>query len=247
MNILGIEFLPNVPNYYLYIGIVAVVLIIIYKNKERIFGKKEDEYTEINLEREINNEVKALFDISSKKIFKQKKLLRVGYNPIGRVVRIMDFNWSEKLIKNANPLKQVGKKTLSIISPKVHIKSFYGFEIIKSNFLGKIKYIFGFGKFFFLVDKELITDNPSEYVINPNSQPNRYFKSIWIFSEAGKDALLNVADRITLTETLQALANFIPRMTYLETKTAKLILKAGKLADIEKEKYLGRIEKLEKE
>jgi len=227
---------------------VVILFIIIYKKRKQIFGKKEKEYKEIILKDEITDEVKDILDVGGKKIFKEKRLLRIGYNIIGRITRIVYFHWDEektlaKNIKANEELKRLKKE----VEGKGNKNNYFLFEVIKKSFFGKIKYFFGFGKKYYLVDIGFVTNSPSEYMITPYAQYIKYFGNVYVFSKEGKKIIMNLADKLTLEQVLQEQVNFVPRMTFLEVRTAKFSQKARELSEIESKKYQSRIEALEKE
>jgi len=64
---------------------IVVLFIIIYRKRKQLFAGKEKEYKEIILKDEITEEVKDILNVAGKKIFKEKRLLRIGYSIIGRI------------------------------------------------------------------------------------------------------------------------------------------------------------------
>lgn len=234
--------------YHLVIIGIVILFIVIYKKRKQLFGKKEKEYKEIILKDEITEEVKDILDVGGKKIFKEKRLLRIGYNIIGRITRIVKFHWDEEktFVKNVKANKEL-QKLRDEVKGESNKNNFFLFEIIKKGMFGKIKYFFGFGKKYYLVDLEFVTNSPSEYMITPYAQYIKYFGNVYVFSKEGKKVIMNLADKLTLEQVLQEQVNFVPRMTFLEVRTAKFSAKARELSAIEKEKYASRIEALEKD
>ena len=249
MNLFGYEFLPQVPNSVLFIGLAVVAFIIIWKNRDK-FGKKEGEYEPIDLPKEVGENIKGTINIRNKNVFKDFFYLYIGHDKLGRITKWTPFNWSPGKEELAPAVKSNENTALvKAVKGEPIEENFYYFEVIKDTMMGKLKRIFGKGFEYFLVDKSLMTNlkGSNRFIINSNSQYHLYYKIIWVFSEQGKNVVRNLSDRIALEEVTKALADFVPRMVYLETRTAKMLLKAQELQKLEQQKYSSRIEALEKE
>lgn len=249
MEFFGYTILPDVPNEVLFLAVIVIIFIILWK--KGVFKKKdEDEYKPIDLPKEITENAKETLKIRDKAVFKKKYFLYIGFDKVGRITQYCPFFWDdeEKDLKQSIRNER-GRKLVEAVKGNPVDENYYLFEVIEDNFFALIKRAFGKGFRYFIVDKSLIDDFPTnnQFVIQSTAQYHRYYKSIWVFSEKGKKVVMNIADRIALEETTKALADFIPRMVFLETRTAKMILKAQELQKLEQQKYASRIEALEKE
>jgi len=202
---------------------------------------KEEKYKEINLEKEVKKDVKNLFDISSLKMKGFKgNVLRIGYNIIGNVKEVIRYNWSKDL-KTLNPLIKLKKEIKDDQEPYI----FYGFYVVNKGLKGSFQLLFGRGKYF-LVDNNLVELKNKEIIINPNSQFTK-FLGVEIFSQKGSDVITDIAFKKTLEASLKEQVNFIPKMSFLETKQASRIAKYRELTKLEQEKYAKGLEKLVEE
>jgi hypothetical protein len=253
MNFFGTEFLPSIPNEYLVVGLLGLVIALVIINRKRWFGKVE-KYKEIILSKEIEKEIKDLLEVSGNKIFRERRNLRSGFNVIGRITRAVEFNWNLETDEAKNPkpvIKTTEQKDAEELRNEIAKEdppnNFFLFEVMKNDIIGKIKFIFNKGMKYFLVDRQFIDESPLEYIINPSAQHIRYFGEVYIFSTMGKNIIMNLADKMTLQQVLQEQVNFVPRMTFLEVKTARFSQRARELASIEQNKYESRVENLDKE
>jgi hypothetical protein len=213
--------------------IVVIVYLFILKNKP-----KEDKYRNIELRKEVRREIKQIFDVSEKNLG-YGKILCIGPTKIGFIYKMINYNWSKTL----NSFTEIKTVALQNEKPHTNLKSFYGFKVGRKGLLNRINILFGKGTKYYFVDANLVTFNPFEIVINPYSQYTDFIDVI-LFSQAGKEIIEDIAFKITLEKTLEAMVNHIPMMEYLEVNLAKTVAKYRELTKLEKEKYEGKIEKM---
>ena len=233
--------IAGIPIWLWIVGVIAIGLWL----KGRI-KPKETEHKQISLEKEVYKDVKNLFNIASEKIaLKYKYKLRIGYKVIGIITKAMIFNWDYKkpnpklkLPKETEQIKQLVKGEEIITG-----KSFYAFVVYKDSFIGKIKHLFKLKGNYFFIDKDLITISSTDYLINPRSQFVRYL-GIHIFSQEGKEIVSDIAFKLTLEKALEETVNFIPKLSFLETRLAKSVAKLREYTELEKKKYDQKIEKM---
>jgi len=218
-------------------GVIAFLFYFLYK------PKKEDQYRKISLSKEVKREIKQIFDISEENLGYGKSLT-IGPTKIGYIYKMINFNWSDIHKGNPTSEQEVKADELQKLKPENIQKQFYGFKVGKKGLVNKVMVnLFGKGTKYYFVDKELVTLNPLEVVINPYSQYVNFIDII-VFSEAGKGIISDIAFKLTLEQTLEDLLNYLPKMSYLELKQSKFAGKLDKLTEVESEKYKKRLETL---
>jgi hypothetical protein len=218
------------------IAIFIALLVFVWKHKP-----KQKEFKKKELEKEVKKDNELEYNTLGFNL--PKKYLCYGYNRIGWVLSYLPYNQLPKMV-----LKRKFRSKLMIASeeaekniPKERI---IGLKVCKPNKLYRALAKFNIGIKYYLVDERYLTQTPQEIIINPSASHSIYLNVV-IFSTKAKDIIENIAYRISRTEELEELINFLPKQTYLETGVSGLMAKMREKATIEKEKYKGQIESAE--
>lgn len=259
MNIFGTEFLPSVPNEVLYFFILGIIIIFVLK-----FLPKKHDYPRKDIDVEGPKEFADMMNVSGTKIMNNKFYLYNGPIKLGRIGAFSPIHYDSKLALAMNikkgreardlkdrmdELRLLAKQVQGVSVPEAEpmVDNFYLFEVIKDTPIHKILYMFGFGKNYHLVDQILTTPMYHEYNINLYARPIHFFKNVYVYSEMSKAVALNIADRLTVKQVLNGVINFVPKMDYIEMKTANYAAKAREYTDIKDKSWKKREENLEKE
>lgn len=257
MNLFGYEFLPNIPNDTLYLAVAALVVVALIM---LVLRRKKEDYPRKDIDVEGPKEIADMIKTANIKVFGDKIMLYDGPVKLGRVTKMMPWHFDSELSMRISLAKAKKKKELEALVEQVRAKggdavskdeplvdNFYIFEVIKDNPLFKILYIFGFGKAYHIADMKAVTEGYKQYSINIYMQPQHWFKNVYIYSKMSKAIALNIADRLTLKQTLNGVINYIPKMDYIEMKTAHYVAKAREYSDIKDKSWKKREENLERE
>jgi len=224
------------------LGVPLIILIgiVVFITWYLVKPKPKEELKHISLFKEVRKDMKELFSVAEEKLG-YGKTLSIGIQKIGYILKMINFNWRNV---KGNPIKELKLKALEKEKPQTSSKQFYGFKVCQKGFVNKaLANILGIGIKYYLIDKELCTINPFDVVINPLSQYTNYL-GIMIFSNVGEQIISNVAYKKTLENTLEAMVNYIPKMSFIELQQSKFAGRLDKLTKLEKQKYKDRLENL---
>ncbi len=220
---------------WLILGIIIFVITEFYK------PKKEEKYREISLTKEVRREMNELFKVAQENLG-HDKILSIGPIKVGNIVKMINYNF-----KKEKPLKKRGRKPKEDKDkPKLKERDgkFYGFKVIKNDFISKVKArILDTGHKFYIVEQSLCQTGPFQVTINPYSQYTN-FVDVMIFSEAGKEIIKDIAYKLTLENTLESMVNYVPKLSFLELAQSKFAGKMDKMNEMQRKQYDQRLEKM---
>ena len=240
-------YIEGIPDETIILAVVAIAAVFLFA----FFKKKKDEGPpKIDIDIEGPKELADMIKTANANVFSDKILLWNGPIKLGRITKMMPWHFdSEASLKaNLNANKEAEKLRKQIIgNVDLAVENFYLFEVIKDGLIGNLGFIFGFGKKYHIVDQKAAIIGYKQISINLYMQPYHYFKNVYIYSGMSKAVALNIAYRITVKQVLNGVINFLPKMDYIETKTANYAAKAREYSDIKDKTWKKREEHLEKE
>jgi hypothetical protein len=238
-------------SYFVIIGIAFVLYKIFKRFKPQ---PKIEPYKPIELKKEIFKDLEKLTDSFSERVNGSLRL-KTGFVSIGYIQNAMKLAWDFKVdVKQnlkRNFLKTQSKKIKERIVKEekkiaseekikalklVYVFKYYGFG--KISF---IKSILGLGFKYLIVDNELTQINTNEIVISSNSNPSTLF-GIFIISKASEKVIEQIVYKLAYETALTSFVNSIPKQSYLEERTARIVAELREKAEIEKTKYAGQLE-----
>lgn len=237
MNIFGFEVSDQTAMMVVF-AILGVAVVLFLKSR-----KKEDSYEKKDIDKEGPKAFSEYMKDTGAKTFDCKYMLFNGPIKLGRITSFSPISWDSKIATYANlsankekkmvdekitELKKLADqvKGVTIDHNAVLIDNFYLFEVIKDTPIHKILYILGIGKIYHLVDQEYTERGYHEYNINLYARPKQEFKNVYIYSEKSKALALNITDRLTVHQLANGVVNYIPKMEFVEMKTANYAAKA---------------------
>ncbi len=234
---------------WLAVGLIVYVISEFYK------PPKEEQYRKISLVKEVRRELNELFKTSEETIG-QDKTLSIGPVRVGSILKMINLNKGNKIFtklkkkKKKEPKEKEEKETKEIKKeekPKKKPKeqpNFYGFKVVKNDIVSKLMaQILNKGYKVYLVEQSLCSIGPMDIVITPYSQYDNFI-DVMIFSEAGKEIIMDIAYKLTLENTLEEMVNYVPKMSFLDSQQSKFAGRVDKMSDLEKQKYKDRLKSI---
>ena len=247
MNIFGIE-VADQTVFMIGLAIIGVLIVLIIKGR-----KKAETYAKKDIDVEAPQEFSDLMKDTGEKIFSAKFDLMNGPIKLGRITAFSPIHFDSRLSLASN-LKTMGtKKEIKALvdqvkglgmDPTEMMDNFTLFEVIKDNPINKILFLFGIGKIYHLVDQKFITQGYKSFNVDLYARPFKYYKSIYVYSEASKQVALNIADKLTVKQVCNGVINFIPKMEYIEGRAALFASKAREASDIKDTSWKKREQNL---
>jgi len=250
-------FKPNIAGIPVIVILIGIFIIIWFFLPKK---KAEEGFKRKSLYKEMKRNTDKLFEISEENLG-FGRTLRLGPNSIGLILKMINFNWYEDIDKTSitrpDILKQIDqnkedkdfmRKVKDTIEGKENIrmnKAFYGFKVVRKGLYNKILAYFGSGIKYYFIDKDLVTFNPFDIVVNPTAQYTNFINII-IFSGAGMQIVNDIAFKIYSETLLDELINVVPKQTMLEIQQAKGKLQLDMLESINAEKRKEQLEQIKK-
>lgn len=199
---------------------ILVFLVVIFMLLPK---RKGETYRKVPLAKQVKSEMAEMFKTSEQNMGIGRKLM-IGANKVGVILKMIDYNR--------------GIKTLDDIAGE---NSFYAFKVCKSNPVSRGLAQLGIGVKYYLVDKKYCRETAQEIVISPYTQFSNFI-DVMVFSEEGKDVIKDIAYKITLENTLESVANYIPKMESLEVSQARFAGKMDIMDKITEERMKRKVE-----
>lgn len=221
---------------------IAIILIALLK-------KRKPEHKRIDLSKVVKKDFDGLYNVFYEKV---NKRMMQGFNKVGYCIGMFEMLWDSttdlqtqikamakgkkrnylknmleeerkdnKNIKKLLVIRYTGRKATQILLGKLNIKYSY-----------------------MLVPEEYVKYHSKELEIKGAVSKDEYLGIIY-FSKSGRDIIENIAYKVSRSEELTELADYVPKQNYLEKTTAESVAKAREKANIEKEKYKGQVEAME--
>lgn len=248
----------GIPILYVIVGLVFIFILLYLKFRK----PPKEELKRKDIFKIVKTQCQKLFAITDENIGRSRTLNR-GSVVIGHIMKMIQYNWYESIdkeditkpeimqqlglnIKDKDELEKIKNQIVKSDEKKIKItKPFYAFKVCNKSILGKLKAIVGIGIKYYFVDKELITFNPFEVVINPLAQYVNYVDVV-VFSQSGIDIINNFAFKENLENVLEELANVLPKQTFLEIKQSESKLQYDILDSIGRERRKEMIEQIKR-
>lgn len=238
------------PMGLLIIGLIFGLIIVL-----KYFQKKGDKtFKTQKLEQTIKTDFKDYINLVG--ITQKNRYLRYSGFIIGKIIKIGKINFW--FYKEDNPRAEAIFKNKEIktdekfneLKEKQIIEPYLFYEVMTRGIglLPAIISFFGFGRTFFLIDSIFLNEpeKNQDFIIKDSTQFWN-LAGIRIFSGKGKEFISDLAFKKVYEQIVQGEIEFIPKMTYLELRTAKVAEKAKLFAKIEGEKYKKQLEEFSEE
>lgn len=238
--------MSNLVYIIIVVGVVGFI-IWLFTSKE-----KEAKFKPVDLKKEIRKDFDNLFSLSGQNIGFGKNLY-IGSVFVGFVLKQIHLNYYKTLANTVkiNVLKKkINNKEAEEIIDKNNADlkptKFLAYRTCGKSFIARLlANLLGVGVKIFLVDKSLIKETETAYIINPYSQPER-FLGVHIYSRIGYNVIENMSYKIQAEQKLDAMVNFIPRLTWLEVEQAKGKAKLDAMEEIFAKKRKEQLEQIVK-
>lgn len=208
--------------------------------------KPKSGHKRLDLEKEIRKDFDSLHGIFYSPV---KKNIVYGFQKIGYAFSYFPMFWDKttdwktqlKGMARGRERSQLKMRILKESKNNENIVEMSIFKCCKPNIISKGLGLLGLGYFYMVVPSDNVSLVGKDISVSMGVAKD-HFLGITYLSKAGRGYIENIAYKISRKEELTELADFIPKMDYLEKTTAEAVVKAREKAKIEKDKYKGQIE-----
>lgn len=207
----------NTPYFWviaIIVGILIVVIWLLGKYKKDEFKGKQA-FIDI-VQREVKSIVNTFGYTANAKLYH-------GIHEIGKVIKYANVISNPKIRKMPNKTE-----VMETIVTNPETATFYLLSCRKLGLINSLKALIGFGVFFILIQRELITVREKKMYID-NTLRFDEFGKVWVLANPGNVAIIeNLYWKDNYETSLGELAEYPRKIAYLETMLGKDIEKMDK-------------------